>query len=181
MTEKTANTKSLVYGALCIALSFALSYVKLFSMPMGGSITLCSMLPLLFYAYRFGLAKGLLAGLAYGLLQLVQKPEVVHWAQLLLDYPLAFALLGLAALPRNKVDLNGGAVWRLPLGILIGCGARLACHVASGAIFFGEYAPAGMNAWWYSFLYNGGYLGVDALLNMVVISLPPVRKALLKL
>ena len=70
------KTKSLVYGALCIALSFALSYVKLFSMPMGGSVTLCSMLPLMFYSYRFGLSKGLLAGLAYGLLQLIQKPEL---------------------------------------------------------------------------------------------------------
>ena len=66
------NTKRLVYGALCIALSFALSYVKLFSMPMGGSITLCSMLPLMLYAYRFGTPAGLLAGLAYGLLQLIQ-------------------------------------------------------------------------------------------------------------
>ncbi len=180
MTDQT-RTKSLVYGALCIALAFALSYVKLFSMPMGGSVTLCSMLPLMFYSYRFGLGRGLLAGLAYGLLQLLQKPEVVHWAQLVLDYPLAFALIGLSGVTAAKDGRLSGAAWRLPLGVLIGGAARMACHVVSGAVFFGAYAPEGMNAWWYSFLYNGGYLGVDTLLCMLVAALPPVRKTLLKL
>ena len=180
MTDRN-KTKSLVYGALCIALSFALSYVKLFSMPMGGSVTLCSMLPLMFYSYRFGLPKGLLAGLAYGLLQLIQKPEVIHWAQLILDYPLAFALVGLAGVTAAKDGLASGAAWRLPAGALIGGAARLLCHVVSGAVFFGQYAPEGMNPWWYSLLYNGGYLGVDALICAAIAAIPPVRKALMKL
>ena len=180
MTTDT-KTKTLVYGALCIALSFALSYVKLFSMPMGGSVTLCSMLPLMYYSYRFGVGRGLLAGLAYGLLQLLQKPEVVHWAQLLCDYPLAFAAIGLAGVTANRGDFTKGAVWRLPLGVLVGGAARAVFHIVSGAVFFAEYTPAGMNAWWYSFLYNGGYLGVDTLLCMVIVSIPPVRKALLRL
>lgn len=180
MTNQS-KTKALVYGALCIALSFALSYVKLFSMPMGGSVTLCSMLPLMYYSYRFGLPKGLLAGLAYGFLQLMQKPEVVHWAQLVLDYPLAFMLIALAGLTANRSDITSGAAWRLPLGVLIGGLARMVCHIITGAVFFGEYAPAGMNAWWYSFLYNAGYLGLDTLICMVVAAIPPVNKTLLKL
>ena len=180
MTDKS-NTKALVYGALCIALAFALSYVKLFSMPMGGSVTLCSMLPLMFYSYRFGLPKGLLAGLAYGFLQLMQKPEVVHWAQLVLDYPLAFMLIGLAGITAKREDVASGALWRLPLGVLIGGLARMACHIISGAVYFAAYAPEGMNAWWYSLLYNGGYLGVDTLICMLVALVPPVHKTLLKL
>lgn len=179
MTDQS-KTRTLVYGALCIALSFALSYVKLFSMPMGGSVTLCSMLPLMFFAYRFGLGNGLLAGLAYGLLQLIQKPEIVHWLQLILDYPLAFMLIGLAGVAAKRDDPLSGAAWRLPLGVLIGGAARLICHVISGAVFFGAYTPEGMNPWWYSFLYNGGYLGVDTLICMVVAAIPPVRKALLR-
>ncbi len=175
----TTKTKTLVYGALCIALSFALSYVKLFSMPMGGSVTLCSMLPLMFFSYRFGVSKGLLAGLAYGLLQLIQKPEIAHWAQLLLDYPLAFTAIGLAGVTAKRGDVLSGAAWRLPAGALVGGAARLICHVISGAVFFGAYAPEGVNPWWYSFLYNGGYLGVDTLLCMVVAAIPPVRKVLL--
>ncbi len=174
------KTKSLVYGALCIALSFALSYVKVFSMPMGGSVTLCSMLPLAVYSYRFGLPKGLLAGLAYGLLQLLQKPEIVHWAQLLLDYPLAFMAIGLAGLTACRADVTKNASWRLPLGVVIGGVARAVCHIVSGAVFFGMYAPEGTGAWVYSLLYNGGYLGVDTLVCAVVAAIPPVRKALLK-
>ena len=174
------KTKSLVYGALCIALSFALSYVKLFSMPMGGSVTLCSMLPLMVYSYRFGLPKGLLAGLAYGLLQLLPKPEIVHWAQLLLDYPLAFTAIALAGLTACRGDIAKGAGWRLPLGVLLGGAARAICHIVSGAIFFGMYAPEGTGAWLYSTLYNGGYLAVDTLVCMVVAAIPPVQKALLR-
>ena len=181
MTNQSSKTKVLVYGALCIALSFALSYVKLFSMPLGGSVTLCSMLPLMFYAYRFGTPAGLLAGLAYGLLQFIQKPEVAYWLQILVDYPLAFAMLGLAGLTRNPSQLDAGMAWRLPAGILLAGIGRLLCHVVSGAVFFGMYAPEGMNPWWYSFLYNGGYLGIDTLLCLVVASVPPVRKLLLKI
>ena len=51
---KRVDTRALVYGALCISLSFVLSYIKLFSMPMGGSLTLCSMLPIAMYAWAFG-------------------------------------------------------------------------------------------------------------------------------
>ena len=149
--------RSLLYGAMCLALAFVLSYIKLFSMPMGGSITLASMLPIFLYAHRFGLRRGLLCGLAYGLLQFIQKPEVYHPVQILLDYGLAFTALGLA-----------GSVKNLQLGALIGGAGRLLCHVAAGAVFFAEYATPGMNPWWYSFLYNGGYLGADLLLCLIL-------------
>ncbi len=167
------GVRPLVYGALSIALAFALSYVKLFSMPLGGSVTLCSMLPLMLFSYRFGVRPGLLCGLAYGLLQLLQKPEIVHWAQLLCDYPFAFTVLGLAGVWRNA-RLPEGV--RLPLGIVTGGALRLLFHVLSGAVFFAAYTPEGMNPWWYSFLYNGGYLGVDTLLCLLAALLPPVKR-----
>ncbi len=158
--EKQGKTdvRALTYGALCMAMSFVLSYIKLWSMPLGGSVTLASMLPLLWYSNKFGVKNGLIAGAAYGLLQLIQKPEIYHWVQVLLDYPLAFMMLGLA-----------GCVKNLQLGSIIGVAGRWVCHILSGAIFFAEWVPEGWsNAWVYSAAYNGAYLLVDLIICLVL-------------
>ena len=158
--EKQGRTdvRALTYGALCMAMSFVLSYIKLWSMPLGGSVTLASMLPLLWYSNKFGVKNGLIAGAAYGLLQLIQKPEIYHWVQVLLDYPLAFMMLGLA-----------GSVKNLQLGSIIGVAGRWVCHILSGAIFFAEWVPEGWsNAWVYSAAYNGAYLLVDLIICIVL-------------
>ena len=158
--EKQCKTdvRALTYGALCMAMSFVLSYIKLWSMPLGGSVTLASMLPLLWYSNKFGVKNGLIAGAAYGLLQLIQKPEIYHWVQVLLDYPLAFMMLGLA-----------GSVKNLQLGSIIGVAGRWVCHILSGAIFFAEWVPEGWsNAWVYSAAYNGAYLLVDLIICLVL-------------
>ena len=98
VSRKTWNAKSLAFAALSIALSFILSYIKIFRMPNSGSVTLASMLPLMLFAASYGVGPGLLAGAAYGLLQYLQGGWFVHPIQFLLDYPLAFALIGLAGL-----------------------------------------------------------------------------------
>ncbi len=152
------DVRALTYGALCMAMSFVLSYIKLWSMPLGGSVTLASMLPLLWYSNKFGVKNGLIAGAAYGLLQLIQKPEIYHWVQVLLDYPLAFMMLGLA-----------GCVKNLQLGSILGVAGRWVCHILSGAIFFAEWVPEGWsNAWIYSAAYNGAYLLVDLIICLVL-------------
>ena len=158
--QKSGKTdvRALTYGALCMAMSFVLSYIKLWSMPLGGSVTLASMLPLLWYSNKFGVRSGFIAGAAYGLLQLIQKPEIYHWVQVLLDYPLAFMMLGLA-----------GSVKNLQLGSIIGVAGRWVCHILSGAIFFAEWVPEGWsNAWVYSAAYNGAYLLVDLIICIVL-------------
>lgn len=149
------NIRSLVYGAAAMAAAFVLSYIKLFSMPAGGSVTLCSMLPLLLYAHMFGWKKGLLCGLAYGLLQFIQKPEIYHWAQILLDYPLAFTCLGLAGCTKN-----------LQIGSVLGVFGRFVCHTVSGAVFFGDFST--LSGWWASAVYNGGYLLVELVLCLIL-------------
>ena len=152
------DTRALTYGALCMAMSFVLSYIKLYSMPLGGSVTLASMLPLLWYSNKFGMRNGFIAGAAYGLLQLIQKPEIYHWVQVLLDYPLAFMMLGLA-----------GSVKNLQLGSILGVAGRWICHILSGAIFFAEWVPEGWSsAWVYSAAYNGAYLLVELILCVVL-------------
>ena len=165
--KKANPTRALVYGALCISLSFVLSYLKLFSLPQGGSITLVSMLPLAFYANRFGVKYGLVAGFAAGLLQFIQKPEVVHWIQPFLDYMFAFACLGLAGLFPNS----------LPIGMAVGGLGRTICSTISGAVFFGMYAPEGMNPWVYSISYSLFLsIGPDTLLCVIASLLPPVKR-----
>ena len=91
-------------------------------------------------------------------MQLIQKPEIYHWVQVILDYPLAFAMLGLA-----------GSVKNLQLGSILGAAGRWLCHVLSGAIFFAEWVPEGWsNAWVYSAAYNGAYLLAELILCIIL-------------
>ncbi|MDD7494942.1 MAG: energy-coupled thiamine transporter ThiT [Eubacteriales bacterium] len=174
--EKKGNkltTRTLVQGALCIALAFALSYIKLFSMPMGGSITLFSMLPIFVFAWMYGPAAGLLAGFAYSLLQVVQGAYVVHPVQFVLDYFLSFTVLGLAGFFPKSLALGAG----------VGGFCRMLCGVLSGAIFFADSAAeAGYaNAWAYSFMYNFTTIGVDTILCVIAALIPAVSKAAVRI
>lgn len=169
---KKWTPQMLAMGALSIALSFLLSYIKLFSMPLGGSVTLCSMLPIMLFAYAYGLPHGLLAGLGYGLLQLIQKqPAVADLIGTLLDYPIAFALLALAALGHkfpNKIALHAG--------ILLGGIGRLIGSYLSGVTVYAKYAP--YTPALYSLVYNGTYIGIEILMCLVIVSIPTVRSAI---
>ena len=95
------TARMLSYAAVSIALSFVLSFIRLFRMPQGGSVTPGSMLPLLLFAAAYGAGPGMLAGLCYGLLQYLQGGWFLNVFQLLLDYPIAFAMLGLAGLYKH--------------------------------------------------------------------------------
>lgn len=157
VSHKT-DVRQLTYGAICIAMAFVLSYIKLFSMPLGGSITLASMLPIMLYAYLFGTRRGLLVGLVYGLLQFIQKPEIAHWAQVILEYPVAFGLIGLAGVSRY---LPVG-IFKLPIGAIIGGAARFLAHWVAGILFFSQVVN--LDAAKSSLLYNGGYMLADTLI-----------------
>ena len=165
------TTKKLVYSALGIALALVTSYIKLWEMPMGGSVTLLTMLFICLIGYWYGLKYGLIAGIAFGLLQFVIDPYMISVPQVILDYPLAFGALGLSGLFCDKR-------FGLQIGYVIGVIGRFVCSTLSGVIFFADYAPEGMNAWVYSIAYQGSYLGVELLLTLIVISISPVAKAL---
>lgn len=144
--SKKITTRELTITAVCIALSFALSYIK-FEMPQGGSITLASCLPLALYCYYFGFKKALFAGFAYSLLQLVQGAYVVHPLQLFLDYIFAFTSISLVALAPKK------NTYGIVIGIAFYAIARYFFSTLSGVVFFAEYAE-GMNPLIYSLGYN---------------------------
>lgn len=165
------NVKAIVYGGLLISIAFVLSYIKFYRWPQGGSITLASMLPMLAYAYIFGPRAGILAGAAYGLLQIIQDPYIVHPAQVILDYFVAFAALGLAGfIPGN-----------LGLAVLLGGFGRFFASFLSGVIFFGSYAPEGMNPLIYSLAVNGTVIGTDTLLCLLVALIPQVKTVILQM
>ena len=166
-----AATKKLVFSAMGIALAFITSYLKLWNMPMGGSVTLLSMLFISLIGYWFGARYGIATGAAFGLLQFLINPYILSIPQVILDYPLAFGALGLSGFFRNHK-------YGLRLGYIAGVLGRFVFSTLSGVVFFASYAPEGMNPWAYSIAYQGSYLGTEAVLTLVIISLPPVTKAL---
>ncbi len=153
--DKTGFTpKSISYAAVCVAMSFALSYLAPIHMPQGGSVTIASLLPLVVYSCMFGVKKGVFVGMIYGILQAVQDPWIIHPAQFLLDYPIAFAGIGLSGLFANVKKLDKLPQVQFALGAILGSAMRYLAHILSGVFAFSEYASAGMNAWVYSLAYN---------------------------
>ena len=165
------SSKRLAFCALAMALATVTSFIKFVHLPMGGSLTLFSMFFICFTGYLYGTKVGIITGVAYGLLQLIIDPYIVHPAQLIIDYPLAFGALGLAGILSNTK--NG-----LIKGVVIGTLGRYICHVITGYIFFGIYAPEGMNAMIYSLTYNATYIIPELILTVIVLSVPTVKNAL---
>lgn len=173
--EKTTSAgkltvKQLAFCAMAVALGTVLSNVKVFHFPTGGSITLLSMLIIALPGYWFGLGAGLLTGVAYGILQLVIDPYVLYPMQLVVDYILAFGALGLSGLFAGRK--NG-----LLKGYCAGVLGRYVFAVISGWIFFGSYAWEGWGALPYSLAYNAIYIFAEAAITVIILLLPPVKKA----
>lgn len=170
------TARMLANAALCLALAFVLSYIKLFDLPQGGAVTAASLLPIVAFAYSYGLAPGLVVGVAYGLLQMIQDPWIVTPVQAILDYPLAFACIALAAVARKLPDS-----WGWLAGMALAAVGRFVCHTFTGVVFFAEYAEGtGMTPFVYSVSYNS-FVFVDMAICAVVMAFPQVRGALKKM
>ncbi len=158
--RKFNDTKSLVYGAVAIALAYALSYVKFFRMPQGGSVTFASMLPLLIYACMFGTRRGTIVALIYGTLQAMQDPWIIHPMQFLLDYTLAYGVLGVSGLLMEKGVFKEKKIFAFLLGGVMAVFLRYVCHVCSGVFAFADLTEQGSytGALVYSLTYNSTVL-----------------------
>jgi len=162
------DSRRLSMGAMCIAIAFVASCIRLFRMPQGGSITPAAMLPLVMFMVACGPLQGFVVGCAYGFLQLITDPYVIHPIQMLVDYPLAYGAMVLACL---ALAIPVKKQWQLPIAVLLAGIGRYLMAVLSGAIFFAEYAGE-QNAWIYSLVYNISYLGPDTLVCMVIACIP---------
>ncbi len=161
------DSRCIATAGICVALSFALSYIKLFEMPQGGSVTLLSMLPIMLFSYIYGMKKGLLVGVIYGLLQAVQDPYIIHPAQFLLDYPIAFALVGFTGLLTYTKLFKKSPQVRFGLSVVFGGAFRFLSHVLAGTFAFGAYSiDSGLSPFVFSLGYNL-YVFVDVALILI--------------
>lgn len=169
--RKKMSAKQLAFCAVALALAMVTSMIKIFRFPFGGSVTLFSMLFICLIGYFYGPGTGILTAVAYGVLQFILGPYIYTPIQVIVDYPLAFGALGFAGLFWKS--RNG-----LLKGYIIGVVGRWVFSVISGWVFFGEYAWDGWAALPYSLCYNGAYIFAEAIITIILISIPPVKKAI---
>ena len=173
-SKKRMSTKQLVFCAAALALAYLTSYIKLFEMPWGGSVTLFSMLFIVLIANWYGVQTGILVGFAYGIIQFIQEPYVLTFFQVCCDYILAFAALGVAGFfAKSKYGLVKGYI----IAVL----ARGAFHAIGGYLYWMDYMPDNFPkalASLYPILYNYSYLLVEGVITVIIISIPAVSKGL---
>ncbi|MDD2493652.1 MAG: energy-coupled thiamine transporter ThiT [Tissierellia bacterium] len=168
ISGKKNDVSIMVKSAIILAVTFVLNQITLFRMPQGGSITAFGMLSLFLISYLFGPRQGILAGMAYGLLDLIVNPSVVHPIQLFMDYPLGFGAIGIGGILRNQ---DYGII----KGYLLGVIGRYIVVVLSGIIFWGMYAAEGFNAVTWSLFYNMTYMLPEAIITVAILFIPQVR------
>lgn len=185
---KNKNLRVLVTSALLLAVSAVLAVFPKFKfLANGGSITFCSMLPIIVISYIFGVKQGLLAGFAFSLIQLITGfsgsglGPVAFVVELLFDYIVAFTVLGLGGMFRNGNNPRKD----LALGTIIATFLRFLSHLISGIVVWGEYAgwffenmgsfgqsvmdkfDGGMLVFLYSFIYNGSYMIPEIIITTI--------------
>ena len=163
------DSRTIAMAGVCVSLSFVLSYVKFeAAWIQGGSITLVSFLPICLFSYIYGMKKGLIVGFIYGLLQAIQDPFIVHPAQFMLDYPIAFSMITLSGLLTDLNVLSSMPRVKFAIGALLTGTFRYIAHTISGVFAFGAYAAdSGASSFLtYSAVYNT-YVFIDIALVIV--------------
>ncbi|MBP3421723.1 MAG: energy-coupled thiamine transporter ThiT [Lachnospiraceae bacterium] len=176
-TTKKINAKQLAFAGIALALAFVTSYIK-YELPMGGSVTLFSMFFICYVGYLYGVKVGLLTAFAYSILQFMQTGATYFLTpfQVCCDYFFAFTALGLAGIWLGKKH-------GLTIGYIVACLLRGLFHTIGGYIYWMDYMPE----WFpqsltsvYSIVYNYSYILAEMIITLIIINLPPVKKALEK-
>ena len=185
--QKKVPVHQLTESAVMLALAMVLSIIKVYQMPYGGSITLCSMVPILYLSFRYDAKWSLFTAFVYGALQMLldfypppAQTFVAFAGVVALDYALAFGCLGLAGSVGRFMKGIPGILFGATVVVFL----RFLCHFASGIIIWDVFAPEGQSVVLYSFLYNGSYmLGEWAVTAIGLVALERIlrgyRKALL--
>ena len=169
-TKNNTNIKRLVLTAVLIGLGTALSLVKIWQMPLGGSVTLFSMLPIALISIEYGVGWGLSGAFIYALIQMgLDIAAVLSWGLsplavvgcIAFDYILAFTAIGLSGMFRKK------GIVGICSGVLIAIFARFVCHLISGTVIFDIWMPEGWaNPFIYSVCYNGAFMLPELVMTM---------------
>lgn len=174
-STRKMTTQQLVTCAVALALAYVTSYIKIFKLPFGGSVTLFSMLFIVLIGYWYGAKIGILTGLVYGIFQFLQEPYVLSLFQVCCDYILAFGAMGIAGFfSKSK---KHGLIKAYISAIL----ARGAFHALGGYLYWMDYMPdnfpKSLTAL-YPIIYNYSFILAEGIITVIVISIPAVSKAL---
>lgn len=160
------TVRMLCEGAILIAISLVLGLLKPYELPQGGSISL-EMLPLFIFIARWGMGSGLIACFAFGVLQIFVQGAVSYgWVSMLLDYIVAFGVMGLGGIAKGKIYLSS----------ILAALARFIVHFISGVTVYRIVMPTLLfnteftNPYLYSLVYNGSYMVIDLALCLVIIA-----------
>lgn len=172
------KTKKLTTSAIMVALAAVLMFVsKVIPAPwlQGGSITLASMVPIIAVSLIYGSKWGLISGFVYSLIQLISgfyPPPTQNFLSftlvVLLDYIIAFSVLGIS---HFFYKLTGSKKISIPISGMITVFIRYVCHILSGILIWGVYAPKGQTVLLYSLTYNGSYMIPEIIITGVVLYL----------
>ncbi len=155
------KTKILTECAVAVALAVLCSFLRVWEMPQGGSISL-TMVPLFVVSFRRGALAGIISGSIYGLVSMLISGVIYHPMSIILDYILAFGLIGISGFFTSKLP---GVI----AGTCLGVGGRFLSSLVSGAVIFGSYAPEGQNPWIYSLVYQATYLVPELIICLVIL------------
>ena len=188
---KNSKTLTIVEGAVMVALATVLSFIRVYKLPWGGSITLLSMLPIAVFSIKHGVAKGLGAEFVFSLIQFIQGitdglfgwglSPVMLVACIFIDYLAAYTVLGVAGMFRKK-----GAVGWIA-GTMIAVFLRFVCHFISGVVIWKSFGAlwdgfSTDNSILYSLLYNGSYMLPEMIFTAIgtfaLFEIPQTRKIL---
>ncbi len=184
------STKLITKISIMLALATVLKMFKLYSLPSGGSVTMGSMVPILLMAILYGPEVGFVTGFIFGIITLILEPYILNPVQVLFDYPLAFMALGLAGYVKRS-NLINSALIKLTnsnvsdnkidtleniIAAIVGIFGRFICAFISGIVFFASDAPNGTSPVLYSIIYNGSYLGLDAIICVAILIMLPLKQ-----
>lgn len=184
--KKSTTLVQMTTSAILIALAAVLSLIKIWYMPLGGSVTLLSMLPIVLISIRYGIKWGFFCSFLYSAVQIaLDISGLMSWGMtaeiwvgcLVFDYILAYGILGIAGIFRKKGSVG------ICIGIALALILRMLSHFISGTIFFDEWCPEGWNVYLYSLAYNGAYMLPETLFTMIaavmIFKIPSFKKTVL--
>ena len=191
--SQSNKTHILVEGAAMVALATVLSFIRVFKLPWGGSITLLSMLPIVLFSIRRGIGAGLIVSFVFSLIQFAQgiMDGLFGWgltpgmlvACILLDYILAFTVLGIAGIFKDK----GFSGWIS--GITLAITSRFLLHVISGYVIWHSFGELWSdffieNSLLYSLAYNACYMLPELIFTLIasveLFKVPQAKKVIVK-
>lgn len=165
--KKKYTTVLLAETGIAVALALILDFIKIWRAPQGGSVNLAAV-PIIILAFRRGFVPTLVAGGLLGTLKLFLGGYAIHPLQAILDYPLAFLLLGVAGAFQGLYHKKDGSWWVVAIATVVGFLGRFICHFIAGVVYFSQYAPENMSVVWYTIVYAGTHLVPTTILTIVI-------------